>query len=85
MQDLGKAFWNAKNKVEKESQAIKNIIAWNQQPFFSLLISCLKNNNNNEQQQQRTLLTSLFNGLTDFINVRENIYFCLILILVRIV
>ncbi|CAF0769772.1 unnamed protein product, partial [Brachionus calyciflorus] len=73
LQELGKAFWNAKNKTEKETQAIKNIIAWNQQPFFSLLISCLKNTNNNEQhQQQRILLTSLFNGLTDFINGKED-------------
>lgn len=65
LQDLGKAFWAAKNKSDKETQAIKNIFVWNQQPFFSLLIACLKS----KDDQQRPLLNSLFYGLMDFITV----------------
>lgn len=65
LQDLGKAFWAAKNKSDKELLAIKNIFVWNQQPFFSLLTACLKS----KDDQQRPLLNSLFYGLMDFITV----------------
>ncbi len=67
LQDLGKAFWNSKNKVEKETQVLKNISAWSHQPFFSLLISCLKG-----KDEQRLLLNSLFYGLMDFINGKDD-------------
>lgn len=65
LQDIGKSFWQAKNKGDKETLAIKNIFVWNQQPFFSLLIACLKS----KDDQQRPLLNSLFYGLMDFITV----------------
>jgi len=67
LQDLGKAFWSSKNKTEKENHAMRNLTAWSQQPFFSLLISCLKS-----KDEQRPLLNSLFNGLTDFVNGKED-------------
>ena len=62
LQDMGKAFWSAKTRTEKETQALRNLTAWNQQPFFTLLIACLKS-----KDEPRPLLNSLFNGLTDFI------------------
>ncbi len=68
LQELGKSFWNAKNKIEKETQAIKNINAWNQQPFFSLLLECVKS-----KDDQRLFLTYLFNGLMEFINKDDKI------------
>ncbi len=46
---------------------MRNLTAWSQQPFFSLLISCLKS-----KDEQRPLLNSLFNGLTDFVNGKED-------------
>jgi hypothetical protein len=61
---LGKSFWIAKTKTEKETQAAKNITAWSQPPFFSLLLTCIKC-----QEEQKPLLTSLFNQLNDFITV----------------
>lgn len=64
LQDVGRAFWAAKTRSEKEALAIKNIIVWNQQPFFALLIACLKD-------EPRPLLNSLFNGIMEFITVRE--------------
>jgi hypothetical protein len=64
LQDMGKSFWNAKTKSEKIIQATKNINAWHQQPFFTLLISCLRS----KEEGPRYLLTALFNGLTDFIS-----------------
>lgn len=70
LQDLGKAFWSSKNKIEKENHAIKNITAWSQKPFFSLLISCLKSKD--EQRPRTTLLNSLFNGLGEFVNGKED-------------
>lgn len=62
--ELNKSFWSSKTKAEKETNAIKNITAWSQKPFFSLLISCVKS-----KDEQRPLLTSLFNGLSEFVNV----------------
>lgn len=67
LQDLGKAFWTSKNKTEKENHALKNITAWSQQPFFTLLIACLKS-----KDEQRPLLNSLFNGLSDFVNGKDD-------------
>ena len=64
LQELGKLFWSAKTKTEKETQAAKNITAWSQPPFFSLLLTCIKC-----QEEQKPLLTSLFNQLNDFILV----------------
>ena len=61
---MGKSFWIAKTKTEKETQAAKNITAWSQPPFFSLLLTCIKC-----QEEQKPLLTSLFNQLNDFITV----------------
>ena len=61
---MGKQFLTAKTKAEKETQAFKNITAWTQQPFFALLTSCLK-----ITDDRRPILTSLFNGLSDFITV----------------
>ena len=61
---MGKQFLTAKTKLEKETQAFKNITAWTQQPFFALLTSCLK-----VTDDRRPILTSLFNGLSDFITV----------------
>lgn len=71
LQEIGRAFWTAKNRVEKEAHAIKNITAWNQQPFFSLLMSFLKSkelNSDKEITKERALLNSLFNGLGEFVN-----------------
>jgi hypothetical protein len=67
LQDLGKAFWTSKNKAEKETHAAKNITAWSQQPFFTLLIACLRS-----KDEQRPLLNSLFNGLSDFVNGKDD-------------
>jgi hypothetical protein len=64
--DMGKAFWAAKNKVEKEYHAIKNMTAWSQRSFFTLFLACLRSN----QDHQRLLLNSLFNGLNEFVLVR---------------
>ena len=71
LQDIGKAFWTAKTRGDKESQAIKNITAWNQQPFFSLLMSflkCKELNSEKEISKERALLNSLFNGLGEFVS-----------------
>ena len=64
---MGKAFWQSKNKIEKENHAQKNLTAWSQQPFFTLLIACLKS-----KDEQRPLLNSLFNGLSEFVNGKED-------------
>jgi hypothetical protein len=64
LHDLSKGFWSSKTKTEKETNSLKNLTAWSQKPFFSLLISCLKS-----KDEQRFLLNSLFNGLNDFIPV----------------
>jgi hypothetical protein len=58
LQDIGKAFWTAKTKPEKETHAIKNITTWNQKPFFSLIMSFLKCKelNNNEKEVKRVLI-----------------------------
>jgi hypothetical protein len=52
LQDIGKAFWTAKTRAEKETHAIKNITTWNQKPFFSLIMSFLKSKelSNNEKE-----------------------------------
>lgn len=65
LQDLGKSFWNAKTRSEKESAAMKNLTAWTQLPFFSLLYSCLKC----QEDQKKSLLSSLFNQINDYITV----------------
>jgi hypothetical protein len=64
LQELGKSFWTAKTKTEKETQANRNMTAWSLPPFFALLLTCIKC-----QDEQKPLLTSLFNQLNDFINV----------------
>lgn len=58
LQDIGKAFWTAKTKPEKETHAIKNITTWNQKPFFSLIMSFLKSKelNNNEKEVKRVFI-----------------------------
>jgi hypothetical protein len=68
LQELGKSFWMAKTKNEKETQALKNLTAWSQQPFFALLLSCIKC-----QEEQRPLLTSLFNQITEFIGKEDKL------------